>query len=336
MYNKLKTKWILLLSLLFIATSCIDDDLSDCPSGLSVGFTYNLYNQDMEYADAFENAVNDISLFIFDGDGKYVTQHVATNEDLKYNGYRIDVCCLPSGNYQLLAWGGIMDDTFVSKELVKGESQLADVLIKLNTIKNGASDEDLAPLFYGRTALLNYKDTQHTKVEVPLIKNTNTFRVLLQDVNNMEVDPEVFSFQIIDKNIGLDHENESAIDLDVMYKPFAQGNLAVETRQGGESEPVNTVAYAELSTSKLFAHHSGKARLRIVNNVSNKEVLNIPLIDMVLLMKNQKFSKSMTNQNYLDKIHNFNMTFFLNNGSWMSTQIIVNGWTLRFNDIDDL
>jgi len=290
----------------------------------------------MEYADAFENAVNDISLFIFDGDGKYVTQHVATNEDLKYNGYRIDVCCLPSGNYQLLAWGGIMDDTFVSKELVKGESQLADVLIKLNTIKNGASDEDLAPLFYGRTALLNYKDTQHTKVEVPLIKNTNTFRVLLQDVNNMEVDPEVFSFQIIDKNIGLDHENESAIDLDVMYKPFAQGNLAVETRQGGESEPVNTVAYAELSTSKLFAHHSGKARLRIVNNVSNKEVLNIPLIDMVLLMKNQKFSKSMTNQNYLDKIHNFNMTFFLNNGSWMSTQIIVNGWTLRFNDIDDL
>ena len=336
MYNKLKTKWILLLSLLFIATSCIDDDLSDCPSGLSVGFTYNLYNQDMEYADAFENAVNDISLFIFDGDGKYVTQHVATKEDLKYNGYRIDVCCLPSGNYQLLAWGGIMGDTFVSKELVKGESQLADVLIKLNTIKNGASDEDLAPLFYGRTALLNYKNTKHTKVEVPLIKNTNTFRILLQDVNNQEVKPEVFSFQIIDKNMGLNHENESAIDLDVTYKAFAQGNLAVETRQGGESELANTVVYAELSTSKLFANHTGKARLRVLNNVSNEEILNIPLIDMVLLMKNQKFSKSIANQTYLDRIHNFNMTFFLNQGTWMSTQIIVNGWTLRFNDIDDL
>ena len=335
MHNKLKTYWILLLSLLFVATSCIDDDLSDCPSGLSVGFAYNLYNQDMEYADAFENAVNDISLFIFDSKGNFVEQHVATNEDLKYNGYRIDVCCLPNGSYQLIAWGGIDSDSFNASTLKRGKSKRTDVLVKLNTIKDGASDKDLASLFYGRTALLNYKNTKYTEVKIPLVKNTNTFRILLQDVNSMEINPEVFSFQIIDKNIGLNHENERAIDLEVMYKPFAQGNLAVETR-GGSTSPVNTVAFAEMSTSKLFANHSKEARLRIVNSVNNKEVLNVPLIDMVLMMKNEKFSQSISNQAYLDRIHNFNLVFFLNNDLWMQTQIIVNGWTLRFNDIEDL
>lgn len=335
MHNKLKTYWILLLSLLFVATSCIDDDLSDCPSGLSVGFAYNLYNQDMEYADAFENAVNDISLFIFDADGMFVEQYAATNMQLADNGYKINVCCLPSGSYQLIAWGGIDSDSFNGSTLERGKSKITDVLVKLNTIKDGASDKDLASLFYGRTALLNYKNTKYTEVKIPLVKNTNTFRILLQDVNSVEINPAAFSFQIIDKNIGLNHENERAIDLEVMYKPFAQGNLAVETREGSTS-PVNTVAFAEMSTSKLFANHSKEARLRIVNSVNNKEVLNVPLIDMVLMMKNEKFSQSISNQAYLDRIHNFNLVFFLNNDLWMQTQIIVNGWTLRFNDIDDL
>lgn len=335
MHNKFKTYWILLLSLLLAATSCIDDDMSNCPSGLSVGFAYNLYNQDMEYANAFENAVNDITLFIFDADGMFVEQYAATNQQLADNGYKINVCCLPSGTYQLIAWGGIDNDSFNARTLERGKSGIADVLVKLNTIQEGASDKDLASLFYGRTALLNYKNTKHTEVKIPLVKNTNTFRILLQDINSMEVKPEAFSFQIIDKNIGLNHENERAIDLEVMYKPFAQGNLAVETREGS-TPPVNTVAFAEMSTSKLFAKHSKEARLRIINNENNNEVLNVPLIDMVLMMKNEKFSQSISNQTYLDRIHNFNMTFFLNNGSWMSAQIIVNGWTLRFNDIEDL
>ncbi|NLX81917.1 MAG: FimB/Mfa2 family fimbrial subunit [Proteiniphilum sp.] len=63
----------------------------------------------------------------------------------------------------------------------------------------------------------------------------------------------------------------------------------------------------------------------------------MPLIELVLLMKNEKFTHSITNQTYLDRIHNFNLTFFLSGGDvWMKTHIIINDWVVRFNDIDDL
>lgn len=327
---------MLLLALLFVATSCIDDDLSSCPSGLSVGFTYNLYNQDMEYANAFKNAVDDITLMIFDAEGNFVEQHVANNQDLQDNGYQLNVCCLPNGSYQLLAWGGVNDGSFVAKELVKGQSKLSDVLVSLHTIEQGASTKDLTSLFYGMGRLDNYRRTKYTRVEVPLIKNTNRFRILLQDVNNTELNPEVFSFQIIDNNTALNYANELANDMQVTYLPYAQGNAALKDEEG-TGGLVKSVVFAELSTSKLFAEHLKTARLRIYNNQTEQEVLNVPLIELVLMMKNEKFTQAISNQTYLDRIHNFNLTFFLSGGDrWMKTQIIVNDWILRFNEIEDL
>ena len=336
MHINLKTKWIILLSLLFIATSCIDEDLSDCPSGLSVGFTYNLYNQDMEHANAFENVVSDMTLMVFDAEGTLVSQHIATSDDLKHNGYRIDVCCLPSGNYQLLVWGGIVNGSFVSDNLVEGSSKLDDVLVSLNTMQQGVSDTDLVPLFYGMGTLDNYKNTKFTRVEIPLVKNTNRFRILLQNVGNEDINPDAFSFEIIDKNTALNYKNELANDVEVVYSSYAQGNASIQNDKG-EAEVVKWVVFAELNTSKLFDNHSKTARLRIYNNETEKEVLNVPLIELVLMMKNEKFSKSITNQTYLDRIHNFNLTFFLSGGDvWMKTHIIINDWVVRFNDIDDL
>ncbi len=335
MHNKLKTKWIFLLAFFFIAISCIDDNLSECPSGLSVGFTYNFYNQDMEYADAFSNAVSEITLFIFDEEGKYVSQLSEEGDILKQKGYRMDVCCLPSGSYQLLAWGGIDNKTFVSKELKEGVSKLSDFLVTLNTMKDGISTKDLTPLFYGRAKLDNYIKTKYTKVEVPLVKNTNTFRILLQNVGNEEINPDVFSFEIIDKNTALNSDNELASDLEVKYSSYTQGNASIQNEQG-EGQQINSVVFAELSTSKLFANHSKTARLRIYNKQLNRELLNLPLIELVLMMKNEKFSNSSSNQTYLDHIHSFYMTFFLNGDNWMKTHIIINDWVVRFNEIDDL
>ncbi len=335
MHNKLKTKWIILLSLLFVATSCIDEDLSECPSGLSVGFTYNLYNQDMEHANAFENVESDMTLMVFDNEGTLVNKYVATSDDLKHNAYQIDVCCLPSGSYQLLAWGGIANGSFIADNLVEGSSKLDDVLVSLSTIQQGVSSKNLVPLFYGMGSLDNYKTTKYTKVEIPLVKNTNTFRILLQDVSGAELNPNLFSFEIIDSNIALNYKNEVATNLKVSYTPFAQGNVSIDTKNDGENEEVKAVVFAELSTSKLFANHSKSARLRVINSESGVEVMNIPLIDMVLMMKNEKFSASISNQTYLDRIHNFYMTFYMHNGSWVKSQIIVNDWVLRFNEIED-
>ena len=335
MHKLLKTKWALLIIILFIAFSCIDEDLSECPSGLSVGFTYNLYNEDMEYADAFNNAVSEITLFVFDEEDNYISQYTEAGDILNQNGYRMEVCCLPSGSYQLLAWGGIDNKSFASKELKVGVSKLSDVLVTLNTMKDAISNTNLTPLFYGRAKLDNYRKSKYTKVEVPLVKNTNTFRILLQNDDNEEINPDAFTFEIIDKNTALNSDNGLASDIEVTYLSFAQGNASINDEQG-VNQQINTVVFAELSTSKLFANNSKTARLRIYNKDQEREILNLPLIELVLMMKNDKFSKSLSNQIYLDRIHSFYMTFFLHNDNWMKTHIIVNDWVVRFNEIGDL
>ena len=37
-------------------------------------------------------------------------------------------------------------------------------------------------------------------------------------------------------------------------------------------------------------------------------------------------------QEYLDRQDEYNMTFFLHNGQWMSAQIIINSWVVVINN----
>ena len=123
--------------------------------------------------------------------------------------------------------------------------------------------------------------------------------------------------------------------MEVTYSSYAQGNASKQGEQG-ENQQIKSVVFAELSTSKLFANNSKTARLRIRNSESDTEILSLPLIELVLMMQNDKFSKTLTNQTYLDRIHSFYMTFFLNGDKWMKTHIIINDWVVRFNEIGDL
>jgi len=43
----------------------------------------------------------------------------------------------------------------------------------------------------------------------------------------------------------------------------------------------------------------------------------------------------MTQQEYLDRQDEYNMTFFLDeNMKWINTSIIINDWVVRFNEMD--
>ncbi|MFR8641103.1 MAG: FimB/Mfa2 family fimbrial subunit, partial [Phocaeicola vulgatus] len=43
----------------------------------------------------------------------------------------------------------------------------------------------------------------------------------------------------------------------------------------------------------------------------------------------------MTNQEYLDRQDEYNMTFFLDESmKWINTSIIINDWVVRFNELD--
>ena len=98
--------------------------------------------------------------------------------------------------------------------------------------------------------------------------------------------------------------------------------------RAGES----AVAYAEMAFPRL--HMVNAPRLHINRVSDGRKVVDIPLIDFLLLLKSERYSK-MGSQEYLDRESRWSMIFFLDESSyWINTQIIINNWVVRINDAD--
>ena len=105
---------------------------------------------------------------------------------------------------------------------------------------------------------------------------------------------------------------------------------AARERSGGEEAEV-TVAYAELSTSRLMtANHP---RLLITAREDGREIVNIPLNDYLLLLKSDLYA-DMPAQEFLDRESEWSLIFFLDdNNLWLQTVIVINDWVVRLNNI---
>ena len=76
-------------------------------------------------------------------------------------------------------------------------------------------------------------------------------------------------------------------------------------------------------------------KLTITNTETGETVLSIPLVKYLLLTEAE--GHDMTNQEYLDRQDEYNMTFFLDESmKWINTRIIINDWVVRFNDLNML
>jgi hypothetical protein len=72
--------------------------------------------------------------------------------------------------------------------------------------------------------------------------------------------------------------------------------------------------------------------LTIWNIEENEQVLSIPIADYALLVKGN-YNSAMSNQEYLDRQDEYNMTFFLDEGGkWLSASIIINSWRVVLNN----
>ena len=78
---------------------------------------------------------------------------------------------------------------------------------------------------------------------------------------------------------------------------------------------------------------TGGPRLEITSRKTGNKVLSIPLVSYLLLLKSEQFSW-MSSQEYLDRENRWSMIFFLDKGDhWWAVSIVINGWTVRINDI---
>lgn len=308
-----------------VVTSCdgvIYDEEGDCEVTYQVKFRYDM---NMKFADAFAHEVKSVKLYVFDADTEQlVWQSAGEPVDKENFVMEMDV---PAGNYKLLAWCGLMNgESFTLQE---------DLSCKLNRNHDAdgqaAVDADLAPLYHGvLECSLPDEPGVHT-VTMSLTKNTNVVRVLLQHLSGEPMDKDQFSFRITDTNGWMAMDNSLLPDETITYHAWSTEAVSA----GTESKAVTEVngLLAELTVARLVKGQN--PQLVITRNDSGREVVRIPLIDMALLIKGN-YNRDMSDQEYLDRQDEYNMTFFLDESeSWMNAYIYINSWkvVLQYNDL---
>ncbi len=304
-------------------SSCDDsfvyDSLDPCPHGLTLRFVYE-YN--MEYANEFPKEVDCLTLYVYDSAGNFVTSQVETSSALADEAYRMSLDLEP-GDYHLVAYGGLACTAASFK--VEAEPTVGTALSSLETYlptDGGISDKELHNFYFGELDVQVTVDTPtFDEATVPMMKDTNHLLVTLSYQNGQAISADAYDFAVTDDNTRFDCHNNIVPTGTTTYTPWAQGEA-----QNADG----TSVCADLSLSRLWT--GNEPRLTITSTGNGAEVVNIPLNDYLLLVREEQYP-SMGDQEYLDRESEWELSFILNEtGTWIRSYIVVNGWVVRIND----
>ena len=314
------------------ALSCdraIYDGEGDCDILIRFEYDYN-----MKFADAFRNEVASVALYIFDQEGHFLRKVTDEGSRLSERNYSLRVSGFQPGVYDLVAWCGLGESPSFS---VSEPATKEDLICRLSTLTRAETyiDTDMAPVFYGYVEdakLQRQYEADLQTVVIPLCKNTNSIRILLQALNaDLPILPAEYEFTITDCNASLDWRNNIVNPEPLTYYAWDKRQGTVEYEDGKRL----TAAVAEFTVNRLFVRDTDKTMLRIIDKTTEKTVIHIPLTDFFVMVKG-KYNHAMTDQEYLDRQDEYQITFFLDNDrDWKIAQgIFINGWQIVLSNPD--
>ena len=312
------------------------DDLSECPSGLRIRFRYD-YN--LKFADAFTNEVKSVNVWAFDENGAFVWHGEAHGEALTDPDFCMDVP-LGDGVYDFVAWCGLKDNAGFSIDTYEPTSaeELRTTLLTHTTDEGEVSDILLGNLYHGVADGVEYKKDPYRPsaidVTIPLVKNTNDVRILLQHLDGSPFSPDDFSVTITYPNALLDHRNTIREETPaVVYRAwnvkYGQTTAPVPD-QGRATETVAALMH-EHSTSRLMAGE--EAVLSVRRHTDNQEIIRINMTDYLLMVRGHYMDitgREIGEQEYLDRQDDYSMHFILdkNNNWYRAAGVFINSWAV--------
>ena len=312
----------------FLFVSCdgmIYNDEGDCSVRYRLKFRYDM---NLKFADAFAHEVKSVRLYAFTPDGELVWQSAEQGSVLASEEYVMPIDLAP-GDYHLVAWCGLDNEESFTLPDVSHGCHLEDLHCKLKRqydmetdVATGAqkritcSKQDLHPLFHGTLDVslpVNDDGGEYTYV-MPLTKDTNIFRVVLQHLSGEDINADDFVFSIEDRNGWMAHDNSLINDEPITYRAWStysgEAGVDIPTKAGADVMPgagkrvITTVkaAVAELTVSRLVRGEC---------------------------------NRSMSEQEFLDRADEYNMTFFLDeDNKWVSTVIQILSWKVVRSNVD--
>lgn len=345
---------VLLSMLSFLMTSCDDsffENEGDCEVTHVVKFVYDM---NLKWANAFPSEVNSVNLYVFDNKGLFVKEYRESGDKLSNPDFAIELD-LPVGSYKFLAWCGLdnpgaTEESFTVTNPVVGRTSLQDVICSLNTqsvsIYGGGdnssvySNKRLYFLYHGflEETLVDNHDGSTYEYTIFLTKDTNHIRIILQELNGDDLNPDDYAVTIESANGTLGWDNQLLGNTVITYQPWNQENDEVGV---GKIDVVDDdIKYvkglvADLSSSRLMASSMNNMMLVISNRGTGECIARVPIIQYALLSKEYyelAYGHQMSDQEFLDREDEYVMTFFLANGRWMDTYIDIQQWRIVLHD----
>lgn len=328
---------------------------SDCTTRYLVRF---IDDKNLSFADAFDSEVEDLTLYAFNEEGTLVWSNSEDGDALHPadSKYTMDISALPPGKYQLVAWGGLEgESSFTVPQMTEGESPIEYLTCRLNLqsradVSRAVSDTDLKNLFHGMLEITipDESDTTGDYVyEMQLTRNTKNITVVLQQLGTGELNADDYEFYIAAENSHLNYDNSLLSDEPAFYyEAWETQDLSASYGSGTSSDPIaaisddddqvitsGTVTQAEalvarLTTSRLVISdwtETERPMLYVDSKVTGATVLAIPLIDYALMVRSH-YKGITDDQDFLDRQHDYNLTFFLSDGKWVNSEVIINSW----------
>ena len=331
--------------------SFIYDDEGDCSVKYRVRFVYDM---NLKWADAFASEVTSVNLYAFDSDGVFYKEFTASGEALKQPGFYIELD-IPAGDYQLVAWCGLVNpdakkESFSVTRPMPGVTTLDDFICSLNTIKTKSGEEEgpvsdsrLYFLYHGNMAV-NLPDTQDGETyyyTMPLVKDTNHIRIILQELaSDEDMNPADYDITIEAADGLMAYNNNLLPSPVITYKPWSQ--VQDEVGVGRVDVANGSIKYvkgivADLSVARMMDYMEDSFVL-VIRNANSKELIaSIPIVKYALLSKKYyeiAYNHTMTNQDLLDREDEYVMTFFLEKGKWMDAYIDILQWRIVSDDYE--
>lgn len=391
---------------LFATTACTSmmdgEDLEGCPTGdFTIQFVYD-YN--IQRADMFRDHVGEVTLYVFDQAGNYVTQrHVADGKAIsdRNNRFHItlraankpgDADLVAGQSYRFVAVAGQKpsaikpetgslpamfsgdDYSFYRHTDLKAGKHLNDLYLALDRAAAADADgrykvSDKAPLdtLWHTLGILpngidntnlqgwnpdtlvrirpNITDSMNVvrnqpqdTLTISLIRNTNHLHISMHELDAPgDVNADDYEVYIEDANGHMNWKNDILADQPLVYRPYAQRDEDMT-----DAGVAGNTAHWDVMFNRIIFHDSADddAKLYIVRKSDKMTVAKLSLPRILAYSRIAQDYYHLTSQGYLDREYNYNLSFYLRNGEWETTEVWINtevnvlSWAVRAQDID--
>lgn len=352
-------------------SSCIKEDMDDCPPAISKVALQFDYTYNVKQADAFAAEVKNINVYAFDENGKFFDSYIESREKFE-TGHTMEITGLKDGKYtfvclardrQVMSRAEDDEMEFSFASLTPGVSTIDDLTERMGKdngeeIKN---DKEFAALYTAKTQVdflrLNQNGNEGTVVTstLSLMKCTKTYRIVLLPYENDQADfkPENFDVRIEGSAAWLDHKGEKVKNEGITYLPY---NMERRANYDGahtevNEEPVDQALIYDLSSSRMFERQNDRRAVRDgdKNNYDDKRIIITDLRDKdhpielfnhslpwFLALCGEKVNPNWDDQEYLDREDHYVLMFYVSDKRDynMITKVNVNGWNVNIKDTE--